>query len=164
VAAGAPRAAVIPAGREELFAAMLGRGAMLPEGCAFVAGAVEHTLVRGVYHCGGSEVEIELRHPSDAPGAAVRTDRLAIVPTRGAPPAALLAALQQRISEREGAFAWSEIKPDSEHRMRFEPDFPERYTLAAALLVAIGQVLAIALGLGSGLRHLYRQGSDQRGS
>jgi hypothetical protein len=102
---------VVPPGQEELFAAMLGRGSVLPAGCAFVTGQIAGTVVRGVYSCAGGEVVVELRHPSAAPRADGYTEKIGIVRMRGTLPAELLAALQGRIREREGGFEWAWPKP-----------------------------------------------------
>ncbi|MDX2170648.1 MAG: glycosyltransferase family 39 protein [Deltaproteobacteria bacterium] len=106
---------VVPPGHEELFADMLGRGATLPDGCAFRAGQIERSVVRGVYACPGGEVAIELRHPSAAPPGAARTDRFGVVWARGAPADGLLAAGVARVTARERGFAWLELPPPEAH-------------------------------------------------
>jgi hypothetical protein len=147
---------------------MLGRGATLPDACAFATGQIERTVVRGVYDCPGGEVVLELRHPSDAPANTTGTEKIAIVTMRGTPPAALLAALQERIREREGTFEWLRPKTKSgttrEPGCRelaplpsiLDPFFPGCYPLPAALLVGIAQTMVMVLGLGYGLLELYR--------
>ncbi len=159
----------IPPGLEELFAAMLGRGAALPGGCAFTTGQIERTLVRGVYSCPDDEVVLELRHLSAAPADTARTEKIAIVTMRGTPPAALLAALEERIREREGAFEWPKTKRAQPTRKPgcmdlaplpsfLDPYFPGCYPLFAAVLVGIAQITVMVLGLGYGLLQLYRTG------
>jgi hypothetical protein len=102
---------VIGPGQEERIAAMLGKGAALPAGCKFVTGQIDRAVVRGVYGCRGGEVALEFRHPSEAPPDVAHTKKIAIVPLRGTPPAALVAALQARIRKREGGFNWIWPKP-----------------------------------------------------
>lgn len=172
--------AAIPPGREELFAAMLGRGAALPDACTFTAGQIERTVVRGVYACPGGEVGLELRHTSGAPADAIRTEKMAIVTVRGTPPPTLLAALAELVRQRENAFEW--LKPETLAAPTYEaseeaseeagdaagcvslaplpsildPYFPGCYPLFAALLVGIAQTVVMVLGLGYGLFHLSR--------
>jgi hypothetical protein len=180
--------AVIPPGQEDLFAAMLGRGAALPDGCAFVTGQIERAVVRGVYKCVGGEVVVELRHPFTAPRQAGHTEKIAIVTARGTPPAALLAALEERIRERESAFEWVWPKPTEpapkEAASRgaaakdavpnptsvcgapagppgiFGSYAPDCYPRFAAVLVGIAQTMVMVLGLGYGLVQLYRTPSS----
>jgi hypothetical protein len=163
--------AVIPPGQEDLLAAMLGRGAELPEACGFAAGQVERSIVRGVYRCPGGEVVIELRHPTVAPMAASRTEKIALVTVRGTPPAALLAALMERVRQREGAFEWLTPKvPQAEAAPGCNASFPlpgilgsyvpDCYPRFAAVLVGLGQTLVIVLGLTYGLIRLYRSPSS----
>jgi hypothetical protein len=104
------RTAVIPPGQEDLFAAMMGDGAALPDGCAFVSGQIEPSTVRGVYKCPGGEAVVELRPPSAAAGTAHHSEKIAIVPVGGVPLASLLAALEQRIRERESGFEWAWVE------------------------------------------------------
>src|SRR5882724_10637410 len=90
-----PAAAVqhaIPAGQENVLGTLLGRGIDLPGGCRLASGGVEPTGVTAEYHCRDGAVVLELRHPDDAPLAALRTKRFAIVP-RGAVPSDLTEAL-----------------------------------------------------------------------
>lgn len=157
----------IPPGKEDLFAAMLGRGAALPDGCVFATGQIERTLVRGAYTCSGERIVVELRHPSAAPADAVRTAKLAIVTTEGTPPAALLASLRERIREREDAFAWPEAPRVRSTRVPgcktlaplpgwLAPYFPGCYPLFAAVLVSLAQTIVLVLGVGYGLLRLFR--------
>ena len=168
--------AVIPPGQEDLLAAMLGRGAELPEACGFTAGQIELNVVRGVYSCPGGEVVIELRHPSAAPREASRTEKIAIVTVRGTPPDALLAALKERVRQREGAFEW--LTPTAPHAEAADAEampgcnssfplpgilgsyVPGCYPRFAAVLLGMGQTLVIVLGLAYGLIRLYRTPSS----
>lgn len=101
--------AVVPAGREELLADMLGRGASLPGGCQFKSGEVEYSLVKGVYACPAGEVVVELMHPSEVPPSAATTDRFALTVSRGGAPDGLVDALVARIRAREAEFEWDWI-------------------------------------------------------
>lgn len=161
--------AAIPPGQEALFAAMLGRGADLPDGCRFADGEIERTFVRGTYDCSGAASVIELRHTTDAPAAATRTEKIALVVIEGAPPAGLVTALGKLVREREGAFEWLQPKNDSPSTTRepgcaslaplpraLDPYFPGCYPLRAAVLVGAAQTAAIVLGLAFGLLLLYR--------
>lgn len=163
----APDALFIPPGNEELFAAMLGRGATLPDGCAFATGQIERTLVRGSYTCSGERIVVELRHPSAAPADAMRTAKLAIVATEGTPPAALLASLRERVQEREDGFSWPAIPKIRSTRVPgcktlaplpawLAPYFPACYPLFAAVLVGLAQTIVMVLGVGYGLLRLFR--------
>ena len=133
---------VIPAGHDELLADMFGRGATLPDGCAFGGGQVEDAAIRATYRCPAGDVEIELRHPSKAPATAVQTARFAIIVRGGSPPPSLTSTLQSRIRARESAFEWIWLLPDSGPRESppsvFDP-YPER-------LAALAVVLAVAVG------------------
>jgi len=100
---------VIPPGQEEALATMLGRGAPLPGDCAFTNGQVERTSVIATYRCGAGEVVIDLRHPSDAPADAPRTERFALVVRGGTAPDGLRDALLQRLREHEGAIEWKQV-------------------------------------------------------
>ena len=112
-AAGTPP--VIGPGQEPLLAELLGKGVSLPGDCAWVGATVEATYVVSAYTCSGARVEIELRHPTDAPVEAARTLRFAIQ-TRAStpPPPGLVDALAARIRARESAFVWSRASDDRE--------------------------------------------------
>ncbi|MDX2166790.1 MAG: hypothetical protein SF182_06990 [Deltaproteobacteria bacterium] len=166
--------AVIPPGQEELFAAMLGRGAALPDGCTFSTGQIEQSVVRGAYECPGGTVTFELRHLSAAPADATRTEKLALVTIGGTPPAALLETLEGRIRQREGEFVWvvPTVRPTVvapayvpqcvsavSLPSSLEPYFPACYPLFAAVLIGTAQTSVVLLGLGCGLLQLYRSTS-----
>ncbi|MBI3784757.1 MAG: hypothetical protein HY270_15295 [Deltaproteobacteria bacterium] len=102
----ADRVAVIPPGQEDLLAAMLGRDGGLPPSCFWKGAHAERGRVVSTYECGGSRLEIELRHPSQGTSTAVRTSRFAIVVSRGVEPADLIAALASNVRSREAAFGW----------------------------------------------------------
>ncbi len=110
-AAPAGSEVVIRPGQEELLADMLGRGATLPDHCAFAGGQIDRAIVRGVYKCPAGEVTLELVHPSTAPAEAKRTLRFAIVLRSGSPPPGFAAALESRIQSREAAFNWTSPPP-----------------------------------------------------
>jgi hypothetical protein len=155
--------AVIRSGQERLLADILGQGASLPGGCAFAGGRVEGAAVVATYRCAHDEVRIELRHPSAAPPDARRTVQFALTVGAGAPPPALIEALESRIRAREDRFAWSwqPVIPK-------EPDPPPLPRVAAALVVLglaaaawrmrrHGQRAARSLG-----RYAARRGGDAR--
>ena len=121
---------VITAGQDELLAAMLGKGATLPDHCELKDGQVERTTVKAIYACPGGEVVFQLTHPSNAPATAARTERFAIALVSGSPPAALAPALESLIRAKEGAFEWKSLQPPAEGRS------PKRITLGAAGLLA----------------------------
>lgn len=98
--------AVIPPGQEPLLADMLGKGASLPGDCAWAGATVEQTRVVSWYTCAGARVEVELRHPADAPPGATRTDRFAVRARGASSPPGLVDALAARIRAREAEFQW----------------------------------------------------------
>jgi hypothetical protein len=127
-----PGVAVIPPGREELLADMLGLGADLPV-CAFAGAEADRAILRSRYACPAGEVVIELRHPSKAPQSAVMTAKFAIVPSSGTVPPELLSALEARIRAREGGFEWTwTAAKDADS----PPDFFTQTSHAAALTIA----------------------------
>jgi hypothetical protein len=163
--------AVVPPGQDALFAAMLGRGAALPDDCTFRTGQIERSVVRGEYDCRGGAVVLELRHPSEAPTSARQTEKFALVPVRGTPPAALLAGVEERVRQREGTFDWlvpkvpTIVEPTVSVRQCvspatlpsfLEPYFPACYPRVATVLIGIAQTSVILLGLSYGLLQLYR--------
>jgi hypothetical protein len=106
VTSAAAPAAVVPTGKEDLLADMLGRGAALPDGCTFASGSVDQAVVTGSYECPGGAVTVELRQVNSAEAAARQTDAFDLVVQRGSPTAALLDALESRIRAREAGFEW----------------------------------------------------------
>jgi hypothetical protein len=110
VGAGEARAGrwIIEPGQEAVLLAMLGGSEDLAGGCRLEGASVERTIVVARYTCAGSAARMELRHPSDAPPAAPRTEAFALVVPAGEPiPTALVEALGARIRAREGAFRWT---------------------------------------------------------
>jgi hypothetical protein len=99
--------AVIPPGREDVLAEMLGRGATLPDGCAFARGQVTSDTVTATYTCPAGEAVFTLRHPSKAPSGATLSERFALSLQSGSPPAALAEELLSRIRAREATFEWT---------------------------------------------------------
>jgi tetratricopeptide (TPR) repeat protein len=96
---------VIPPGSERVVQEMLA-GEPGPAGCTFVGAAIDRTLVRARYQCGGpDQVTVELRHIGDDSGATAKTAKFALVP-RGAVPEALVKAVAARVTEREGGWRW----------------------------------------------------------
>jgi hypothetical protein len=130
---GADGEAVIPAGREEMLAGMLGRGGPLAAGCTFSGGQVEYSVVRATYTCPAGEVVYELSHPAAAAAPAARTERFALTPVSGSPPDALTAALIARLRGAESAFEWQWVaRPRSSSRTWAGP-----FVAAALLAVAV---------------------------
>ena len=90
---------------------MLGTGETLPGDCKLAGGSIERTSVVARYDCsGGRTVAVELRHPSDAPQAATRTERFAIV-ARGPAPAGFVDAIARRVAAAEAHFRWMAAPP-----------------------------------------------------
>lgn len=135
--------AVIPPGHEELFGAVLGRGATLRGQCDFAGASAERTMILARYRCASGEVAVELRHPDAAPEALRRTDRFAIVAAAGEVPAQLIDDLESRIRSREGEFEWSSIPlADGEEEENSYSTDVSRAVLIAALLLAAALALA----------------------
>ncbi len=103
---------VIPVGQEDLLAAMLGRGEVLPGDCRFAGGEVNAGTIRVTYTCASGPVTLKLVHVSRAPSAAAHTSQFALVPYGGTAPPELLAALVSRIGAREGVFEWKSLDPN----------------------------------------------------
>jgi hypothetical protein len=124
--------AVIPPGREDLLADMLGRGATLPGGCRFTSGQVQADTVTAGYACSTGEVVVTLRHPTKATSGVMLTKQFALSVTSGTPPDGLTAELTSRIRSREGEFEWMLLGlPEPEQRSR-------SVIIAALVLVAAG--------------------------
>jgi len=98
--------AVIPPGREDMLAEMLGRGATLPGNCTFTGGQIDRTSVKASYTCPGGAVVFELRHPSLTQSGAVETEKFAVILQSGSPPSGFAEELGARIRSREGPFEW----------------------------------------------------------
>lgn len=90
-------------------AAMFGRGAMLPDGCAFAGGQADGAVIRAAYSCPSGEVVFALGHPSTAAAGSLQTERFAITLERGAPPDGLVAALLWLVRSREASFEWTSL-------------------------------------------------------
>ncbi len=130
---------VIPAGKEDVLADMLGRGETLPGPCQFSGGQADRTSLRGTYSCPGGEVVFELSHPSKAAPGATQTERFAIKLQSGSPPAGLADALVARVRAHEAAFEWTWIGSTAPTRS------PLRVVggLLVALALVVGGVLMI---------------------
>src|SRR5690349_90365 len=94
-------AQVIPPGQEELLAAMLGKGAQLPDGCALGDGSIDGDAVRVTYHCPSGDVVLQLSHPSTRTLQSTVTNRFALTVLSGSPRRDLLAAIEALIRARE---------------------------------------------------------------
>lgn len=138
-----PGVAVIPPGREELLADMLGLGAALPV-CSFAGAQAERAVVRSHYTCPAGEVVIELRHPSQAPKEAVVTDRFVIVVSSGTAPPELLRALEARIRAREDDFEWTWTSGSSPNS---PPEFVTQITRASGMVLVALVPIAVLGGL-----------------
>ncbi len=102
---------IIPPGNEAVVEQMLGTGETFPGDCKLAGGSIERTAVVARYDCsGGRTVAVELRHPSDAPQAATRTERFAIV-ARGPAPAGFVDAIARRVAAAEAHFRWMAAPP-----------------------------------------------------
>jgi hypothetical protein len=98
--------AVIPPGREDSLADMLGRGATLPGQCAFTSGKIDRDNVAVTYTCRNGPVVVTLRHPEKAAEDATLTEKFAIEVTSGSAPPGLMDELATRIRSREAGFEW----------------------------------------------------------
>ena len=151
-AQGAPP--VIGPGQEPLLAELLGKGVSLPGDCRWAGATVEETRVVSWYTCAGARVEIELRHPTDAPLEAARTLRFAIrTRATSPPPPGLVDALAARIRLREAEFVWSGVSDDragpSTHLQITEP--------RGQILRGLGTALAITAITAALMRWIYRR-------
>lgn len=133
-ATAAADTAVVPAGKEDLLADMLGRGAALPDGCKFTAGHVEQAVVSGTYDCAGGTVVVELRQLNSAGTAARQTAKFDLVVQRGTAPGALLDALQSRVRAGEAGFDW--VAPQARVRPAADEP-PPRWIALVELLYAL---------------------------
>ncbi|HYD49226.1 MAG TPA: hypothetical protein VEB21_12795 [Terriglobales bacterium] len=129
--------AVIPPGKENLLAEMLGMGVDLPGNCKFSGAQADYILIRSTYRCGNDDIDIELRHPDKVPASTSQTDSFAIVVTSGTAPPALVEALLERIRAREDGFEWSWVG-GSAHSFSF---------VQAAVAVAVLWLAVAALWL-----------------
>jgi hypothetical protein len=125
--------AVVPAGQDELFAEIFGRGEVLPGECRWLRGEGDGRTVRTTYGCPDGEVVFELRHPSQLKSPTFRTKKFAGVLLAGLPPAGLADALRARIEDREAAFEWAWISAP-----------PRRYS-RGVLMVVVPLLALIAL-------------------
>jgi hypothetical protein len=96
---------VIPPGQETLVLRMLGGD--LPAGCKLLGASIETTQINARYACAAGEGRIFVRHPGDAPPAAVRAKQLALVVPEGSPlPVELTIALGERLRAEEAGWRW----------------------------------------------------------
>lgn len=141
---------VIPPGQEALAARIL--GGELPGGCRFAGATIARTAVQARYTCADGERRLELRHPSDAPPGAVRAEQLALVaPEEGAPPAALMEALRERLRAEEAGWRWV-AEGRAVGRTLAEAGLPARtrrlvLPLGVAAALAFAATLLLSLGL-----------------
>jgi hypothetical protein len=145
---------VIPPGREDLLAEMLGRGVTLPGECRFTSGQVKADTVTATYACSTGEVVVTLRHPTKGTSDATRTEQFALSVESGAPPAGLTAELMSRIRSREGEFEWTWLS------------LPDREQESGAAIAPVAAVAAVAIAIAAVLlwlvlRRRGRQGASQ---
>jgi hypothetical protein len=151
--AAAPR--LYPAGQEELFADLLGRGAKLPGGCAWAGASIGAERVTSRYTCGAAQDPLEiavLDRAGGSPGA-VLTAELAIEITRGPAPPGLVEAIADRARSRESKIAWttpaelqSAAPPPALRGLGAAAKIPRFAWLALAAWIAAAAVgLALAL-------------------
>jgi hypothetical protein len=102
----------VPPGQEDLVAEMLGRGQPMG-GCLLTQVDMKPAAVEGTYQCeeDGGLVGVVLEYPSPGRPAAFTTQEFS-VSTRDEPPAELLAALRNRITEREADWRWADVGGD----------------------------------------------------
>lgn len=116
---GAPL--VIPPGQEALVATMMGVPPALASRCRLDHASVDHTFMTAYYRCDAvaSVVTIEARQLSDAPAAALRTERFALVPGAGVPPE-LFSAVTRQVRADESRWRWVSLMPtrDADARAR----------------------------------------------
>jgi hypothetical protein len=129
--------AVIPPGREELLAQMLGRGETLPGECKFSNGQIEKETVIATYTCSSGAVAVALAHPGKATPGATITQQFAISVKSGTPAGGLVEALASRIRARENEFEWTWLEPTVK---------PRSTRLLVVIAVVAAVVLLIALG------------------
>jgi hypothetical protein len=108
--ASAAEQVVIPPGKDDLIADILGRGATLPGQCRWDGGKADGPSIQSTYACPGGAVIVELMHPSTAPADAIRTEKFAIVVRSGSPPAGLIDGLAAAVRARESGFQWEPLK------------------------------------------------------
>jgi hypothetical protein len=87
---------------------------------------------------------LELRHPSAAPSAPVRTARFAVTVVTGSPPPGLRDAVESRIRSRETAFQWTRL-PLPPPPAPPPQDSHEHSASAVALLAVAGLLVLVAL-------------------
>ena len=97
---------VVPPGQNAVLAAMLGRGAVLPDACAFAGGQADGPVIRATYACPSGDVVFELVHPGNATAEAIQTERFALTLQSGSPSNELVDGLVGIIRSREMSFEW----------------------------------------------------------
>jgi hypothetical protein len=150
---------VVPGGQEALVEQMLGAP---PAPCSFLGAAIDRSLVRARYQCADRPFVVELRHPSEVPPGALRTQQFGIVVPPEAPPG-FDAALAGTLRAHEAGFRWSSTESVAADRPSdrvsrasildrlFAPSQPrqsfrkEAFLGVAAGMLAFGTLLAIAL-------------------
>ncbi len=90
----------------DAIAEIMGRGAPLPDRCRFTGGAIELDQARVFYACDAAEIVLLLRPVAAIGWNAGAPKGLTLEVVAGAPPAALLRALESRVAERGSSLAW----------------------------------------------------------
>jgi len=94
---------VIPPGLETTIADLVGVSEADLGGCAGKSASIDRTKITAKYSCGGKDVFVELRHPTDASSPRAATERFALVTEA---PKTLVDALAARVRAKESAFRW----------------------------------------------------------
>jgi hypothetical protein len=116
---------VISPGNEAAIAAMVGMDAELPESCRLDGVQIDRTYIAATYRCPSSAPRVELRHATDpaVAGAALRTERFALVVTGNAPPG-LIDQLVRDVRAHEGDFHWTTVESAGDPVRRSSPPPP----------------------------------------
>lgn len=102
----------IPAGQEDLAAAMLGQGRDLPGDCRLSDSSISYSVIDATYQCGSGVVVLELAYPSDSALVATRTQKFSVRIESGTPPDGLLRTVVALIRARESTFRWLYLGAD----------------------------------------------------
>ncbi len=132
---------VIPPGREQILGKILGVGEELPGSCKLTKGDIQYSVVNATYFCDGTEVVLELAHPSQAQSdAAATTELFAISSKGGEVPPGLLSALESRVQANQDQFAWEQGVQQEASAESLPIQGPMLYVAGAAALLVIAVV------------------------
>ena len=107
---------VVPPGQDALLAAMLGRGAALPDACTFAEGLADGPIIRARYACPSGDVVFALVHPTNAAPTSLQTERFALALQSGSASDELVGALLFLIRSGEASFDWK-VPADEAHNV-----------------------------------------------